>query len=218
MNKAKIHAFFTLLLVLIMLTVSAVPSFFAKGVKVKLDIAGENGKVYVRLTAPEGSDISTMTSTLKFDAAKLTFNSVSYLTDDTIISRTDSGEAEAGKITANIVIADSITEKSKIFTYIFDIKDGAEGEIKFDFEKIEATDSANKAIAITLDGEKSVALTELPVPSPDVTQSEFKEPDKNTDNPKIPPTAGKIIAVSAIALAAVSVVAGGAVFVSKKRK
>lgn len=234
MKKANITKLFAVLLTLSVITALALPSFAAKSVKVKLDISGEKGKVYVRLTAPAESDIATMSSALKFDTEKLTFDRISYLTDKSIVSMTKDVDASKGEVTANIVFADSLTEESKIFTYIFDVKDGAEGEIAFDFTKIEATDSKNEKINITFDGAKTAVIAELAPPTPDVTQSGFEapteikpaptesetetEPAKNTDNPKIPPTSGKIIAASAVSIAVLAGIAGATAYTVKRRK
>lgn len=227
MKLAKFSKLFAFLPALSIILALAVPSFAAKTVTVKLDISGKDGKVYVRLTAPAESDIATMTSTLKFDATKLAFDKISYLTDESIMSLTNDGDEE---VTANIIFADSLTEESKIFTYIFDVK--GEGEIAFDFTKVEATDSKDEKIDITFDGAKTAVIGELPAPTPDVTQSDFNkpsetkpaptepktEPQKDADSPKIPHTSGKIIAASALGIAVLATVAGGTAYSVKRKK
>lgn len=232
MKSAKFRKLFAFLLTLSVILALALPSFAVKAVTVKLDISGENGKVYVRLTAPAESDIATMSSTLKFDASKLEFNRISHLVDTSIVSLTDDKNVADGEVTANIVLADSLTEESKIFTYIFDVKDGAEGEIAFDFTNVEATDSKDEKIDITFDGAKTAVIGELQPPTPDVTQSGFEkptetkpaptepktEPSKDADSPNIPHTSGKIIAASVVSIAVLATVAGVTAYSIKRKK
>lgn len=238
MNKKQFTKIFSFILTLSVMAAMIIPSFAAKTVNLKLDIAGEKGKVFVRLTAPEGSDIATMSCAIKFDTSKLTYNSVSYLTDMTILSATNDKKAAEGIVSANMVLADSITAESKIFTYVFDVKDGADGEIAFDFTDIEATDSNDNPINITFDGAKSAVISELEPLTPDVVQPDFTAPSstepepteskndseedttakKNADSPIIPSTSGRIIAVSSLGVAAVAAVAGVVIYTTKKKK
>lgn len=117
MKKHYFSKFAAVALALALILVSAVPAFAAKTVKVKFEIAGSDGLVYVRLTAPANSDISTFSAALKYDSSKLKFKEMSYLDDESIVNSTNA--ENEGTVVANIVIAESITEESKIFTYIF---------------------------------------------------------------------------------------------------
>ena len=44
-------------LTLLLILISVIPAFAAKTVKIKVEIAGSDGLVYVRLTAPASSNI-----------------------------------------------------------------------------------------------------------------------------------------------------------------
>lgn len=233
MKKVKFAVILSFVLALSMIFAAAVPSFAAKAVDVKVDIAGADGKVFVRLTAPEGSDISTLSAAIKYDGEKLVYSTVSYLSHDSILTSTKEGENE---VAANIVLADSLTDKSKIFTYIFDVAEGAEGEIAFSFENVKATDSKNNPVAINLVGNKEIALTQLEPLTPDETQNfnpttepssapetepstePTTAPDKDADNTDIPNTSRKIAAVSAVGVAAAAAIAGAAVYTVRRKK
>lgn len=236
MKKANFTVIGAVILTVALTFACILPSFAAKSVTLKLDIAGENGKVYVRLTAPADSDISTVSAALKYDSNKLEFSSVSYIKDETIISATNENK-DASEVTANIVIADSLTQESKIFTYIFNVKDGAEGEVTFDFTKIEATDSSDNFLNIRFDREATAVLSELAPLTPDITQSDFNKPSEsepvseepsseetetvtsaNASTPAIPPTMGRIITVSAVAVALVAGIAAVFIIISNKKK
>lgn len=232
MKKVKFAVILSFVLALSMIFMAAVPSFAAKAVDVKVDIAGADGKVFVRLTAPEDSDISTLSAAIKYDGEKLVYNTVNYLSHDSILASTKEGENE---VTANIVLADSLTDKSKIFTYVFDVAEGAEGEIAFSFENIKATDSNDKPVAINLVGNEKIALSQLEPLTPDETQNfnptepstdpetepstePATDPDKDADNTDIPNTSRKIAAVSAVGVAAAAAIAGTAVYTVRRKK
>lgn len=228
MKKAKLSKIFAAILALAVIALMTVPAFAAKSVNVRLDIAGAEGKVYVRLTAPANSDIATMSAQLNFDNSALAFAGMSYLTDDSIMSLTDDKRLEEGIVTANIILADSLTEKSKIFTYVFDVTNENAEKVSFEFLQIKATDSEDAPVAVKLNGKTEIALAELEPLSPDDTQSEFTKPTEskpestteaeNVDKPDIPKTSGRIIAASITGVAVVSAVAGVSFYAVKKKK
>lgn len=215
---------------LILICISAVPAFAAKAVKVKVEIAGSDGLLYVRLTAPASSDISTFSAPLRFDSNKLKFEKISYLEDDSIINSTNAEKADEGLVIGNIVIAEKLTEETKIFTYVFKILDGAEGDVKFSFGDIVATNGKNEHITILTDGSLTSLLTSLTPLSPDKLQSSFEpvkpsetEPTsankpQNADKPNIPNTTGKIAAVSVVSVALAAAIVISAVAVKKKKE
>ncbi len=234
MKDIKKRLILTLVLTISVIIMGIIPAFAVDKVTVKLDIAGNDGKIYVRLTAPENSDIATVSASLNFDKSKLDFSDISYLSGSSIVSMTDDKNAENGSVTANIVLADSLTEKSKIFTYVFDVKDGAKGELNFDFAKIEATNSNNEKLELIFDGANSVKLDEIEPLTPDVTQSDFGKPSETqtaaepesesqqspdkADTPNIPSTSGRIIAFSVIGICAAAGCIGGTAYSVKKKK
>lgn len=219
-----------LLFTLVFILSAAVPAFAANAVKVKVEIAGSDGLLYVRLTAPASSEISTFSAPLKFDSTKLKFEKISYLEDTSIINSTNAEKADEGLVIGNIVIAEKLTEETKIFTYVFKILDGAEGDVTFSFGDIVATNGKNDHITILTDGSLTSSLTSLTPLSPDKLQSSF-EPAKpseteptteskpqNADKPNIPNTTGKIAAVSIVSVAGIAAIVISAVAVRKKRK
>ncbi|MDE5994468.1 MAG: hypothetical protein K2G60_03030 [Oscillospiraceae bacterium] len=213
-------------LTLALILISVIPSFAAKAVKVKVEIAGSDGLVYVRLTAPASSNISTISAPLSYDTTKLEFKEMSFLTDDSIINSVNS--ETAGVVIANTVIAESLTDESKIFTYIFKVLDGAEGKCEFSFGSVKATDSANKEINIVFDGELTASLSSLEPLSPDKVQSSFEptapsesqtENNKeNQDKPSIPNTTRKVAAISAASVVAAVAIVASAVAIKKKKE
>lgn len=210
-------------LALALIIISVIPAFAAKTVRVKVEIAGSDGLVYVRLTAPSSSDISTFSAALKYDSTKLKFKEMSYLEDASIINSTNA--EKDGTVVANIVIAESLTEESKMFTYIFTPIEGNDGEYEFSFKKVKATNKANNEIPVTFDGILEVLSSNLKPLTPDKTQTSFgpvTEPSttapENVGKPNVPNTAGKAIAISAAAVAAVAVIGVTAVTVKKKRE
>lgn len=226
MKKGLLLKASAVLTALAFILVSSVPAFAAKTVKVKVEIAGSDGLLYVRLTAPASSNISTVSVPLKFDETKLEFKEMSYLDDPSIVNSTNT--ENAGTVIANTVIAESLTDESKIFTYVFKVLDGAEGKCEFSFGSVKATDSANKEINIVFDGELTASLSSLEPLTPDKVQSSFEptvptesqtENNKeNADKPNIPNTTKKVAAVSAAAVAAVAAIAASAVAIKKKKE
>lgn len=226
MKKGLLLKASAVLTALAFILVSSVPAFAAKTVKVKVEIAGSDGLLYVRLTAPASSNISTVSVPLKFDETKLEFKEMSYLDDPSIVNSTNT--ENAGTVVANTVIAESLTDESKIFTYVFKVLDGAEGKCEFSFGSVKATDSANKEINIVFDGELTASLSSLEPLTPDKVQSSFEptvptesqtENNKeNADKPNIPNTTKKVAAVSAAAVAAVAAIAASAVAIKKKKE
>lgn len=219
-----------LLFTLVFILSAAVPAFAAKAVKIQVEIAGSDGLLYVRLTAPASSDISTFSAPLRFDSTKLKFEKISYLEDDSIINSTNAEKADEGLVIGNIVIAEKLTEETKIFTYVFKILDGAEGDVKFSFGDIVATNGKNEHITILTDGSLTSLLTSLTPLSPDKLQSSFEpvkpsetEPTsankpQNADKPNIPNTTGKIAAVSVVSVALAAAIVISAVAVKKKKE
>lgn len=214
------------MLALVIILAAVIPSFAAKAVKVKVEIAGSDGLVYVRLTAPASSDISTISVPLRYNASKLQFREMSFLEDTSIVNSLNK-ETE-GVIVANTVIAESLREETKIFTYVFKVLDGAEGKCEFSFDTVKATDADNKAIDIVFDGELTAALSSLEPLTPDKIQSSFEPAsatesstennDKvNQDKPNIPNTTRKVVAVSAVSAVAVAAIAVSAVAIKKKK-
>lgn len=220
---AKIAA---IALTLALILMSVIPSFAANTVKVKVEIAGSDGLVYVRLTAPASSNISTVSAPLSYDTAKLEFKEMSYLDDPSIVNSTNT--ENAGTVVANTVIAESLTDESKIFTYVFKVLDGAEGECEFSFGAVKATDSANKEINIVFDGELTASLSSLEPLTPDKVQSSFEptvptesqtENNKeNQDKPNIPNTTRKVAAISAASVVAAAAIVASAVAIKKKKE
>lgn len=210
-------------LTLLLILISVIPAFAAKAVKIKVEIAGGDGLVYVRLTAPASSNISTFSAALKYDSTKLKFKEMSYLEDASIINSTNA--EKDGTVVANIVIAESLTEESKVFTYIFTPIEGNDGEYEFSFEKVKATNKANNEIPITFEGILEVLSSNLEPLTPDKNQTSFDpvtEPatsaPANADKPNVPNTAGKAIAISAVAVASVAAIGVTAVVIKKKRE
>lgn len=238
--KLKISKIFAVFAALTIIIVSVIPAFAAKTVTVKLDIAGQDGMVYVRLTAPKGSDIATFSSSISFDTSKLSYNTVSYLTGNSVTSLTNDAEASSGVVNANLVLADSLTEESKIFTYTFNLIDGSEGELSFDFTHIEATDSNDDPINIVFDKDAAILIADLEPLTPDVLQTEFgtaTQPEESTseeaasdepttaiqsqdvDSPNIPGTSGRTIAiVSAVGVIVIAAAAGTVIYTAKRKK
>lgn len=223
MKKNCISKIAAAMLVFTLILISVIPAFAAKTVKVKVEIAGSDGLVYVRLTAPSSSDISTFSAALKYDSTKLKFKEMSYLEDASIINSTNA--EKDGTVVANIVIAESLTEESKIFTYIFTPIEGNDGEYEFSFEKVKATNKANNEIPITFEGILEVLSSNLEPLTPDKTQTSFDpvtEPatsaPANADKPNVPNTAGKAIAISAVAVASVAAIGVTTVVIKKKRE
>lgn len=215
------------ILTLAIILISVIPAFAAKTVKVKVEIAGSDGLLYVRLTAPASSNISTISAPLRFDETKLEFQEMSFLEDSSIVNSLNI--ENAGVVIANTVIAESLTEESKIFTYIFKIVDGAEGECEFSFDSVKATDSDNKEINIVFDGALTASLSSLEPLSPDKVQASFEPTSaptesqtennnkENTDKPNIPNTTRKVAAISAASVLAISAIAASAVALKKKK-
>ncbi len=161
MKNSQLSKILTLLLVLVFVFAMAVPTFAAKTVKVKVEIGGSDGKLYVRLTAPADSDIATMSAPLNFDTSKLDYSEVSYLTNDLVKSYTGEEKTDDGIVLANTAIATSLTKESKIFTYVFDVKEDADGDVDFSFGDIVATDSNNDPINIVIHGDLTASLDGL---------------------------------------------------------
>lgn len=225
--KTKIAKVFAVLAALTLIISSVIPAFAAKTVTLKLDIAGQDGVVYVRLTAPEGSDIATFSSSVSFDTSKLSYNTVSYMTGDSVLTLTNDADAAAGVVSANLVLADSLTEESKIVTYTFNLLDGAEGEITFDFTNIEATDSNDEPIDIVFDKEASIIISELEPEETEESTSEeavSEEPTteagaQNVESPDIPGTSGRMIAIiSAVGVIVIAAAAGTVIYTVKRKK
>ena len=232
--KTKIAKVFAVLAALTLIISSVVPAFAAKTVTLTLDIAGQDGVVYVRLTAPEGSDIATFASSISFDTSKLSYNSVSYLTGDSILTLTNDADAADGVVSANLVLADSLTEESKIITYTFNLLDGADGELVFDFTNIEVTDSNDEPINIVFDKDASINISELKPLTPDEGQTEAEETtseeavseepttevqSQDVESPSIPGTSGRTIAVvSAVCVIVIAAVAFTVIYTVKRKK
>lgn len=223
MKKNCISKIAAAMLVFTLILISVIPAFAVKTVKVKVEIAGSDGLVYVRLTAPASSNISTFSAALKYDASKLQFKEMSYLEDDSIINSTNA--EKEGTVVANIVIAESLTEETKIFTYTFKALEGNDGEYEFSFGKVKATDKSNAEITVAFDGSLKASSSALEPLTPDKTQTSFDpvtEPatsaPANADKPNVPNTAGKAIAISAVAVAAVAAIGVTAVVIKKKRE
>lgn len=212
-------------LTLALILISVIPSFAVKTVNVKVEIAGSDGLVYVRLTAPASSSISTFSAPLKYDTTKLEFKEMSFLEDSSIVNSLNI--ENAGVVIANTVIAESLTDESKIFTYVFKILDGAEGECEFSFDSVTATDSANKEINIVFDGALTASLSSLEPLTPDKVQASFEpaaaesQPENNKENqdkPNIPNTTRKVAAISAASVVAAAAIAASAVAIKKKKE
>lgn len=171
MKKNCISKIAATMLIISLILISAIPAFAAEPTKVKVEIAGNDGLVYVRLTAPASSNISTISVPLNYDSTKLQFKEMSYLKDDSIINSTNA--EKEGTVVANTVIAESLTEESKIFTYVFKVLDGAAGICEFSFGTVKATDVKNNAVNITFDGNLKAELSTLKPLSPDKIQSSF---------------------------------------------
>ncbi len=180
MKNSKAAKISALILALALIVMMAVPAFAAKTVKVKVEIGGSDGKLYVRLTAPAESDIATMSAPLNFDTSKLDYSKVSYLEGGNISSYTGEEKVDDGLVLANTAIATSLTKESKIFTYEFDVKDGAEGDVDFSFGEIKATDSDNNPINIVIDGETTASLDSLEPLSPDAIDNFGGDTDNET--------------------------------------
>ena len=218
---------------LVLVCISAIPAFAASSVKVKVEIAGSEGFLYVRLTAPAGSNLSTFSAPLNFDASKLEFEEVSYLEDASIVNSTNEAEADAGLVIANTVIAESLTEETKIFTYVFKILDGADGDVTFSFGDITASNSDNAPLTVLIDGSLTASLSTLEPLTPDKLQSSFEtttapsetsettEPGSESQNQEannIPNTnTKKIASISAVGVIAVVGISGAAVIIKKKK-
>lgn len=227
MKKGLLLKAAAVLTALAFILVSSVPAFASGTVKIKVEIAGSDGLVYVRLTAPASSNISTISAPLKYDTTKLEFKEMSYLEDPSIVNSTNT--ENEGTVVANTVIAESLTAESKIFTYVFKVLDGADGKCEFSFGSVKATDSANKEINIAFDGELTAALSSLEPLSPDKIQSSF-EPTvptesqtennnkENQDKPNIPNTTRKVAAISAASVVAAAAIAVSAVAIKKKKE
>lgn len=222
MKKNYIFKLLAVLSVLALICVCSVPSFAAnKTVKVKVEIAGSDGLLYVRLTAPASSDIATFSAPLNFDKEKLEFQEISFLEDASLRNVTDEERTEEGIVDGDIIIANSLTEETKIMTYIFKIREGAEGSVNFGFGNIAATDSNDQPITIIPDGVLSATISELEPLTPDKLQTSF---DANNNggtssqgNPTIPNTTNKAITVSVVGVLAAAGIAAGAVAIKKKK-
>ena len=248
MKNSKLSKVLTLVFVFAFIAVMAVPAFAAKTVKVKVDIGGSEGKLYVRLTAPADSDIATMSAPLNFDTSKLDYSEVTYLNSGNVSSYTGEEKTSDGVVLANTAIATSLTKESKIFTYVFDIKDGADGDVEFSFGDVKATDSNNDPINIVFDGDLTASLDSLEPLSPDaiddfgedtvdesttaaedVTLEPASEETPSSDSSStpssgsnssnsVPNTARKIIAASVFGAAAVAAAAATGIVIVRKKK
>ena len=228
--KTKFAKVFAVLAALALVISSVIPAFAVKTVTLKVDIAGQDGAVYVRLTAPEGSDIATFSSTVSFDTSKLSYSSVSYMSGDNILTMTNDADAEEGVVTANLVLADSLTDETAMVTYAFNLLDGAEGELTFNFVNIEATDSTDGPIDIVFDKDASIIISELKPLDPEVTEEPSteeavsKEPTtegnaQNVESPSIPGTSGRTIAiVSAVGVIIIAAAAGTVIYTVRRKK
>lgn len=228
--KTKMAKIFAVFAVLTLIISSVIPAFAAKTVTLTLDILGQDGVVYVRLTAPEGSDIATFSSTVSFDTSKLSYNAVNYMSGDSILTMTNDANADNGAVSANLVLADSLTDETAIVTYAFDLLDGAEGEIAFDFTNIEVTDSNDEPISIVFDKAASINISELKPLEPGQTdeptseEATFEEPTtaagtQDVDSPNIPGTSGRTIAiVSAVSVIVIAVAAGTVIYTVRRKK
>ncbi|MCR4594338.1 MAG: hypothetical protein K5761_04730 [Clostridiales bacterium] len=247
MKKSKTAKISALILALALIVMMAVPAFAAKTVKVKVEAGGSDGKLYVRLTAPADSDIASMSAPLYFDTAKLDYSNVSYIESGNIVSVTGDERTDEGIVLASTVFSTSLTKESKIFTYEFDVKDGAEGDVDFTFGDIVAKDSNGDPINISIDGETTASLDSLEPLSPDAiddfggdtddettTFPEDEPVEGITDNASdsssdsgssttdgsnyVPNTSRRIIAASVFgAVAAGAAAAAGIVIVRKKK-
>lgn len=228
MKKSILFKIAAVILAFSLVLILSVTSFAAKTVKMKIEIAGSDGLVYVRLTAPAASNISTISAALEYDSSKLAFKEMSYLDDPSIINSTNA--ENDGVVVANTVIAESLTEESKVFTYIFTVVEGSVGECEFSFADVKATDKNNNEINIVFDGSLKAEISSLEPLTPDKIQSSFdpapestseptSKPDKteNSDKPSIPNTAGKVIAVSAVSAAAAALIGITTAVIKKKR-
>ncbi|MCH5191188.1 MAG: hypothetical protein J1F23_03395 [Oscillospiraceae bacterium] len=228
--KTKFAKVFAVLAALALIISSVITAFAAKTVTLKVDILGQDGVVYVRLTAPEGSDIATFSSTVSFDTSKLSYNAVNYISGDSILTMTNDADAANGVVTANLVLADSLTEEAKIVTYAFNLLDGAEGKIAFDFTNIAATDSNDEPIDITFDKDVSINISDIePLPPEENDESTTEdavseEPTteaegQNAESPSIPGTSGRTIAiVSAVGVIVVAAAAGTVIYTVRRKK
>lgn len=222
MKKNYLSKIAAAMLIFALIFVSAIPAFAAKTVKLKLEIAGSDGQVFVRLTAPASSDISTISAALNYDASKLVFKEMSYLEDASIVNSTNA--ESKGTVVANTVIAESLTEETKVFTYIFTVTDSSDGEYEFSFGKIKATDKNNREINIVIDGSLKASSSSLKPLTPDKIQNSFdpvtvpssEAGSENAGKPSIPNTTGKVLAVSAVSAAAVAVIGITAAVIKKK--
>lgn len=228
MKNKYILKIFAVLSVIALLFTASLPAFAEETVTVKTEIAGSDGLLYVRLTAPASSNISTFICYLEFDSDKLSFKEMSFLEDESIINTTKTEYLSSNIIGASTVIAEALTDETKIFTYVFDLADGAEGDCSFRFGGVQATNPAGENINIVLDGAATASLTDLEPLTPDKIQSSFEptvptesqtENNKeNADKPNIPNTTKKVAAVSAAAVAAVAAIAASAVAIKKKKE
>lgn len=222
MKKNYLSKIAAAMLILTIIFVSAIPAFAAKTVKLKLEIAGSDGLVYVRLTAPASSDISTISAALNYDSSKLKFKEMSYLEDPSIVNSTNS--ETKGTVVANTVIAESLTDESKIFTYIFEALEGNDGKYEFSFGKIKATDKNNNDINIIIDGSLKVSGSSLKPLTPDKVQNSFdpvtvpssEAGNENAGKPSIPNTERKVLAVSAVSAAGIAAIGITAAVIKKK--
>lgn len=191
----------SVLMSMLLLFALCIPAFAADSVtaEVKTVLDKENRVLTLTLSVPAGTDLATLESTLTYDAAKLELTDVVYGAGDMTTVNKDT----AGAVRLFMVWAASQTDAATLATVTFKVKDDAAGKASFAFKDTTATDSQDATMEFIFGDSASfdVALTDAPP----------------TDE-KIPSTAGKYIAVGAVAaVVAAAAVATGAVIKRKKQ-
>lgn len=191
----------SVLMSMFLLFTVCIPAFAADSVtaEVKTVLDKETGVLTLTISVPAGTDLATLESTLTYDAAKLELTDVVYGAGDMTTANKDT----AGAVRLFMVWAASQTDAATLATITFKVKDGAAGKAAFAFKDTAATDSKDAVMDLGFGDSASfdTALTDAPP----------------TDE-KIPSTAGKYIAVGAVAtVVAAAAVAAGAVVKRKKQ-
>lgn len=209
MKKRIFAKTISLISALAMIIVLAMPVFAADSVKLSQTAEISGKTVVVKIGISENSGLATFSATLSYDAAMLEFSSIEYTAGNTNATNTK----EDGKVGINMVWAEAMSSKATLATIVFNIKPGAEGEIKLPVSVDFATDKQDANISVT----PSTAGLNIPkgiVPA--TTAVGGTEESVKAKNPNTSGTAMKVGGAAAVVIAAAAV--GTLVAIKKKKE
>lgn len=209
MKKSVFAKIISFVSVLAMLTALSVCAFAADSVKLSQTAEISDKTVVVKISVPENSGLATFSATLDYDSQKLEFSGVEYSAGNTNATNTK----EDGKVGVNMVWTEAMSVKGTLATIVFNIKPGADGEIKLPVRVDFATGKDNDNITVT----GSTAGVNIPkglVPA--TTQAGGTEGSVKAKNPNTSGAAVKIGSTAAVVIAAAAI--GAAVVIRKKKE